>query len=191
MDHRDAYAAASELALTGRYHEARDALLESYPSDIQATILLGKVEYCLRNPAASRRCFEAALSREPGNMAAFFGIEYDRQRARLLFLAACVVLLLAAIAGTTAFLAHRLTSSMRQVEARVDQTSAAFSRSVDRVGSAVEEIGQDSLGEHKNTEKALSEIQAELEKLRRGNVNLMREIEDLRKAAHQPPPASP
>ena len=58
-------------------------------------------------------------------------------------------------------------------------------------GFDVEKIRQDSLGEHKNTEKALSEIQAELEKLRRGNVNLMREVEDLRKAAHQPPPASP
>lgn len=186
MDQQDEYAAASELALTGRHREARDslkALLQSDPSHVEALILLGKVEYYLGHPAASRRSFEVALSYEPGNMAAFFGIEYHRQRTRSLFLCAAVVLLLAAIGVATAFLTHRLTSSMRQFDGRLDATSAALSGSVNRMASVVEELRKASLGEQKDTEKALSGMRAELEKLRRGNTDFLREIEELRKAA--------
>jgi tetratricopeptide (TPR) repeat protein len=186
MDQQDENAAASELAFTGRYREARDslkALLQSNPSHVDALILLGKVEYYLGHPAASRRSFEIALSYEPGNTAAFFGIEYHRQRTRSLFLGAAVVLLLAAIGVATAFLTHRLTSSMRQFDGRLDATSAALSGSVNRMGSVVEELRKASLGEQKDTEKALSEMRAELEKLRRGNTDFLREIEELRKAA--------
>ena len=186
MDQQDEYAAASELAFTGRYREARDslkALLQSNPSHVDALILLGKVEYYLGRPAASRRSFEIALWYEPGNMAAFFGIEYHRQRTRSLFLGAAVVLLLAAIGVATAFLTHRLTTSMRQFDARLDATFAALSGPVNRMGNVVEELRRASLGEQKDTEKALSEIRAELEKLRRGNADFMREIEELRKTA--------
>ena len=186
MDHQDAYAVAKELALTGRYREAWDSLmavLQRNPSHVEALILLGKVNYYLGRPGASRRCFEIALEYEPDNMAAFFGIEYYRQRRRSLFFVTCVVLLVAAIAGATAFVAHRLTLSVRRMDEAVNQTSATFSRSVDRVGGAMEQIRQDSLEEHKNVEKALSEIRAELEKLRRGNADLLTKIEELRKAA--------
>ena len=185
MDRPDEYAMARELAVTGRYREARDslkALLQSDPSRAEALILLGKVEYYLGHPAASRRSFEIALSYEPGNMAAFFGIEYHRQRARRLFLGASVLILLAAIGVATAFLMHRLNSSMRQLDARLDATFAALFGSVDRSGSAIEELRNASRVEQKDTEKALIEIRAELEKLRRGNVDFMREIEELRKA---------
>lgn len=194
MDH---YATANELAITGRYREARDslkALLHSDPSHVEALILLGKVEYYLGHSAASRRYFEIALSYEPGNTAAFFGIEYHRQRARRLVLGASVLLLLAVIGLATAFLAHRLTSSMRQVDARLDATFAALSGSVDRSGSAIEELRKASLGEQKDTEKALIEIRAELEKLRQGNVDFMREIAELRKAfssGYRPPLSVP
>ena len=130
MDRPDEYATASELALTGRYREARDslkALLQRDPSHVEALILLGKVEYYLGHSAASRRSFEIALSYEPGNMAAFFGIEYHRQRTRRLFLGASVLILLAAIGVATAFLMHRLTLSVRQLDARLDATFAALS----------------------------------------------------------------
>lgn len=197
MDQPDEYATARELAITGRYREARDslkALLQSDPSHVEALILLGKVEYYLGHPAASRKSFEIALSYEPGNMAAFFGIEYHRQRTRRLFLGASVVLFLAAIGVGTAFLTHRLTSSMRQLDARLDAAFAALSGSVDRSGSAIEELRKASRGEQKDTEKALIEIRAELEKLRRGNADFMREIEELRKAVfpgYQPPRTVP
>ena len=193
MDQQDECAAASELAFTGRYREAHDslkALLQHNPSHVEALILLGKVEYYLGHPAASRRSFEIALSYEPGNMAAFFGIEYHRQRTRSLFLFAGVVLLLAAIGVATAFVTYRLTSSMRQFDARLDATSAALTGSVNRMGIVVEELRRASRGEQKDTEKTLSEIRTLLEKLRRGNVDFMREIEELRKAVfsgYQPP----
>jgi tetratricopeptide (TPR) repeat protein len=197
MDLQDEYAAASELAFTGRYREARNslkALLQSNPSHVEALILLGKVEYCLGHTAASRRSFEIALSYEPGNMAAFFGIEYHRRRTRSLFLGAAVVLLLAAIGVATAFVTHRLTSSLRQLDARLEATSAALSGSVNRLGSVMEELRKASLGEQKDTEKALSEIRAELDTLERGNEDIMREIEELRKAAfpgYQAPLSAP
>jgi len=197
MDRPDEYAKARELAITGRYREARDslkALLQSDPSHVEALILAGKVEYYLGHPAASRRSFEIALSYEPGNTAAFFGIEYHRQRTRRLFLGASVLLLLAAIGVATAFLMHRLTSSMRRMDDGLDAAFSALSGSVDRSGSALEELRNASRGEQKDTEKALSEIRAELEKLRRGNVDFMREIEELRKAlfsGYQPPLSVP
>jgi hypothetical protein len=75
MDRPDEYAMARELAITGRYREARDSLkglLQSDPAQVEAFILGGKVEYYLGHPAASRRSFEIALSYEPGNTAAFF-----------------------------------------------------------------------------------------------------------------------
>ena len=186
MDQQDEYAAASELAFTGRHREARDslkALLQSNPSRVDALILLGKVEYYQGHPAASRRSFEVALSYEPGNMAAFFGIEYHRQRTRSLFLGAAVVLLLAAMGVATAFLTHRQTMSMRQLDARLDATFAVISGSVNRMGIMVEELHTSSQGEKKNTERALAEIGAELEKLRRGNADFAREIEELRRTA--------
>jgi hypothetical protein len=106
----------------------------------EALILLGKVEYYLGHSAAPRRSFEIALSYEPGNTAAFFGIEYHRQRTGRLFLGASVLLLLAAIGLAAAFLMHRMTSFMRQVDARLDATFAELSGSVDRSGSAIEEL---------------------------------------------------
>ena len=184
MDRPDEYAAASELAVTGRYREARDslrALLQRDPSHVEALILLGKVEYYLDHSVASRRSFEIALSYEPGNMAAFFGIEYHRQRTRRLFLGASVLILLAAIGVATAFLMYRLTLSVRQLDAKLDATFAVLSGSVNRNGSAIEELRKASLGEQKDTEKALIEIRAELEKLRQGNADFMRVIEELAK----------
>jgi len=193
MGQQDEYAAACELASTGRYREAREslkALLQRDPSHVEALILLAKVEYYLGHPAASRQSFEVALSCEPGNMAAFFGIEYHRQRTRSLLYIAGVVLLLAAIGVATAFLTNHLTSSMRQL----DSAFATLSESVNRMGSVVEEVRKASLGDQKDTGKALSEIRAELTKLRRGNADFMREIEELRKAVfpgYQTPLAVP
>ena len=193
MDRPDEYATASELAITGRYREAHDslkALLQHNPSHVEALILLGKVEYYLGHPAASRRSFEIALSYEPGNMAAFFGIEYHRQRTRRLFLGASVLIVLAAIGVATAFLMYRMTSSVRQVDARLDATFAALSGSINRSGIVIEELRKASLGEQRDTEKTLIEMRAQLEKLRQGNVDFMREIEELRKAlfsGYRPP----
>jgi hypothetical protein len=83
---------------------------------------------------------------------------------------------------------------MRKVDDGLDAAFSALSGSIDRIGSAIEELRNASRGEQKDTEKALIEIRAELEKLRRGNVDFMREIEELRKAlfsGYRPPLTMP
>ena len=187
---RQGYAAANELAVTGRYREARDslrALLQKEPSNVEVLVLLGKVEFYLRHSAESRRCFETALSYEPGNMAAFFGLEYHRQRSRRLLTAAVSVLLAAAIAGAAALLADRVGRSMRDaessLEAQLNANSAAQCASIDGVATAVEQLRARSEDGRKTTAKALAQLAAELQRLRRVNVNLQTEIERLRTAA--------
>jgi tetratricopeptide (TPR) repeat protein len=185
MDRQTEYAAASELALSGRFREARDslkALLQDNPAHVEALILLGKVEFYLRHTAASKQCFETALTYEPGSTAAFFGMEYHRRRARLLFLIVCVVLLLASIAAATAFLTHRLPEATGRLDVRLDSSRAALSGSLDRVWKEVEELRALSRGKEERTQQALSEIRIELNRLRQGNAGLLQEVENLRRA---------
>ena len=85
MADQEHYQAALELALNGDYREAQEklsGLLQEQPRHVQALILLGKVEYYLRRFEASRERFEQALSLEPENPAAFFGLQYYTQRGR-------------------------------------------------------------------------------------------------------------
>jgi hypothetical protein len=123
-------------------------------------------------------------------MAAFFGLEYHRQRSRQLLTAAVCVLLAATIAGAAALLADRVGRSMRGAEsslegklnARLEANSAAQRASLDGVATAVERLRASSEGERKTAEKALAHLAAELQRLRRVNVNLQAEIERLRTA---------
>lgn len=190
----DGYAAAHELAATGRYREAREclaALLQRDPADVEALVLLGKVEFYLRHAASSRRCFETALAYEPGNMAAFFGLEYFRQRSRWLLAAASMLLLCIAVAGAGALLAWRLEAAMRQLGSSVDATvterveagSAALSASLEGIASDVKQLRAASESDRAATGKSLSDLAAELQKLRRGNASLHAEIERLRNGA--------
>jgi tetratricopeptide (TPR) repeat protein len=85
MDIKREYAAAFELAATGRYKEARTNLLEilqRQPGYIDALLLLAKVQYYLKQYRDSRKCFEMVLTYEPGNFAAYCGLEYYNQRTR-------------------------------------------------------------------------------------------------------------
>ena len=79
------YQIALELASTNRFREARERLeniLRLQPDKVEALILLGKVEFYLNSLCSSRSRFEAALTYEPGNMAAYFGLEYFKERAK-------------------------------------------------------------------------------------------------------------
>jgi tetratricopeptide (TPR) repeat protein len=193
MDRQDDLAAASELALTGRYREARDCLktmLQANLSRIDALILLGKVEFYLRHPAASRACFETALSYEPGNMAAFFGLQFYRQRRRQLVLMGCVAVLLGALAGATAVLGQRLSTATRELQAKLDASleerlsasAQALSGSIEGIRQVVEELRDTSQVQQDGAAKALTDMRAELQKLRQGNAALVREVGELRKA---------
>ena len=101
----DEYRKALELAATSRYREARDKLrgiLDDHPDYAEALILLGRVEYYLRRSASSRRCFETALVYEPGNSAAWFGLQFYRERQRSVIIGVAVACLLLSIILTAA-----------------------------------------------------------------------------------------
>ena len=109
------YGKALELAATARYREARvklQGILDTYPDYVGALILLGKVEYYLRRPASSRRCFETALTYEPGNAAAWFGLQFYRERRRSMLLGIVAACLLIAIGLTGAGVYLRLTAEI-------------------------------------------------------------------------------
>ena len=117
MNPEKKYQAALELATTSRYKEAERilvSLLEMQPGNVDALILLGKVEYYLRHYSASRTSFETALLYEPGNTTAYFGIQFFRERIRnirnVVLLVAAFFLL--AATGTVLFLA--LNASFRK-----------------------------------------------------------------------------
>ena len=97
MDHDANYKTALELASTSRYMEAREKLQEllmERPGHINALILLGKVEYYLRLFASSRSRFETALTYDSGNLAAYFGLEYFKERKKGLFFLSTLALIL-------------------------------------------------------------------------------------------------
>ena len=100
VDCGDEYRKALELAATSRYREAREkvrGILDDHPGYAEALILLGKIEYYLRRSASSRRCFETALVYEPGNSAAWFGLQFYRERRRSMIIGVAVACLLLAI----------------------------------------------------------------------------------------------
>ena len=83
MDQDQAFQLALELASTSRYSEAQKKLkhiLSEKPDHIDALILLGKVEYYLKHYSSSRKKFETVLTYDPGNLTAYFGIEYYKER---------------------------------------------------------------------------------------------------------------
>jgi tetratricopeptide (TPR) repeat protein len=85
MEIEKKYKTAVELASTGRYREALTLLsdiLQKQPNHIEALVLSGKVHYYLKQFPDSRRCFETVLTYDPGNFAAFFGLEYYNERKR-------------------------------------------------------------------------------------------------------------
>ncbi len=85
MSEQEAYREALSLALKTQYREAAarlSELLREHPRHVPSLILLGKVEYYLRRFSSSRRRFEQALSLEPENPAAWFGLQYYAQRRR-------------------------------------------------------------------------------------------------------------
>jgi len=93
-----AYHKAFELAATNRFPEAREKLLQilgEHPDAVDALVLLGKVEYYLGKKAASRQRFETALTYQPDNLPAWFGLQYYREHrfAAALALALAMVII--------------------------------------------------------------------------------------------------
>jgi len=165
MDRDREYQIALELASTSRYREAQGVLqriLERGPDDVEALILLGKVEYYLRLYRSSRTRFETALLYEPENVTAFFGVQFYRERTRgraFAALLAAAVLVLSAV-GIGLYL--RLHGSLRhgldelerqacsrreellarigRLEAMLEESTAAFADAERHITAGVVEL---------------------------------------------------
>jgi len=131
------YRSALELALHGRYEEAAGRLtklLRAHPQHVPALILLGKVEYYQRRFASSRRRFELALSLEPENPAAWFGLQHYAQRRRTaLGLGALGIALgVLVLAGTlvAGVLRRGVSEGLRDAEERLGGRLLAVERSL-------------------------------------------------------------
>ncbi len=88
MDYSKEYQAALELASALRYEEAGQKLrfiLREYPDNMDALILLGKVEYYLRFFFSSKKRFETVLTHDPGNFEAYYGLQFFNERKRRLW----------------------------------------------------------------------------------------------------------
>jgi tetratricopeptide (TPR) repeat protein len=88
MDYSKEYQVALELASALRYEEAGQKLkliLEEHPDNMDALILLGKVEYYLGLFPSSRRRFETVLTHDPGNFEAYYGLRFFTERKRRLW----------------------------------------------------------------------------------------------------------
>jgi TolA-binding protein len=125
MDVKQEYAAAFELASTGRYREAHTKLLEilqNRPAYIDALVLLGKVEYYLKLYRDSRERFETVLTYEPGNFAAYFGLEYYRERARKAGFYLLIIVIFIFFSAAAGFLYFSLSASFAGKMAVLEQT---------------------------------------------------------------------
>lgn len=88
MDYSKEYQVALELASALRYEEAGQKLkfiLSENPDNIDALILLGKVEYYLRLFPSSKKHFEAVLTHDPGNFEAYYGLQFFVERKKRLW----------------------------------------------------------------------------------------------------------
>lgn len=171
MNPEQEYQAALELATTSRYGEAERILVrivERQPGNVDALILLGKVEYYLRRYTDSRTRFEAALLYEPGNPTAYFGLQFFRERIRnirnVVFLVVAFFLL--AAMGTVLFLA--LNASFRKgvsgLSEGLSSTEANLRRAIDRIERLIEEHAVSRLAMEERREGRLDELARKLER---------------------------
>lgn len=147
------YQKALELAATSRYREAREKLrgiLGEQPDFTEALILLGKVEYYLRRSASSRLCFETALIYEPDNSAAWCGLQFYRERRRVvIFGAVAASLLLSTILtalvvylGLGAQFDKRLARELATLKAAITLRLTDLAEAEERNVARMERLGQ-------------------------------------------------
>lgn len=137
LSDQEPYRAALNLALEARYREAAvklSELLREHPQHVPSLILLGKVEYYLRRFSSSRRRFEQALSLEPANPAAWFGLQHYAQRRRTVLLLGVLGIWIGvfALAGVLFFGSVRrsVASDLKGTEERLTGRLLELERSV-------------------------------------------------------------
>lgn len=143
-----AYHKAFELAATKRYTEAREKLyqiLSEHPDAVDALVLLGKVEYYLGKKAASRQHFETALTYQPDNLPAWFGLQFYREHKFAMALAlaltmVAIIVLASAILlyrGLDDRLNHQTTLQTEQLRSELATVTARHAAVVDTAINAI------------------------------------------------------
>lgn len=164
MDHDANYKTALELASTSRHKEAREKLQEllmESPDHIDALILLGKVEYYLRLFASSRSRFETVLTYDSGNLAAYFGLEYFKERKKKFFFLSTFALILITILIFFFFSSILLKRNLMQAEMSISLANETMEKEIllkletlfDQLKGAVDSIESDQ-------DEASAEIEA-------------------------------
>lgn len=164
MDHDANYKTALELASTSRHKEAREKLQEllmESPDHIDALILLGKVEYYLRLFASSRSRFETVLTYDSGNLAAYFGLEYFKERKKKFFFLSTFALILITILIFFFFSSILLKRNLMQAEMSISLANETMKKEIllkletlfDQLKGAVDSIESDQ-------DEASAEIEA-------------------------------
>lgn len=164
MDHDANYKTALELASTSRHKEAREKLQEllmESPDHIDALILLGKVEYYLRLFASSRSRFETVLTYDSGNLAAYFGLEYFKERKKRFFFLSTFALILITILIFFFFSSILLKRNLMQAEMSISLANETMEKEIllkletlfDQLKGAVDSIESDQ-------DEASAEIEA-------------------------------
>lgn len=145
MEKEKEFKTAVELASTGRYKEAGTLLsdiLQRQPDHIEALVLSGKVHYYLKQFPDSRRCFETVLTYDPGNFAAFFGLEYYKERKRRIgFYAA--FFLISFFLVTSAFLLY--INLNRSFERKIFHLEDSFSKKLGVVDRSLKEYSHSKI----------------------------------------------
>jgi tetratricopeptide (TPR) repeat protein len=142
MEIEKEYKTAVELASTGRYREALTLLsdiLQEQPNHIEALVLSGKVHYYLKQFPDSRRCFETVLTYDPGNFAAFFGLEYYRERKRKIGFFSAFILISFFLVTSSVLLYININ---RSFERKIFQLEDSFSKKIGVVDQSLKEYSR-------------------------------------------------
>ena len=124
MDFSKEYRIALELASSLRYEEAGQKLksiLSEQPDNIDALILLGKVEYYQRLFSSSRRRFETAITYDSGNLAAYYSLQFFNERKKRLWTAAAWVVSIVLLLFIGVFLNISISNGFNQFEEKINE----------------------------------------------------------------------
>ena len=192
MNPEKEYQIALELASTSRYGEAERALeriLQEQPGHIDALILLGKVEYYLRDYTASRARFETVLLYDHGNTTAYFGLQFFRERSRKImsavFLASAFFILIGMGVALFFGLNSAFTARLSGLSEGLSKTEESLHGEIARLELLVEEDtasrrvaeGREA-GKLENLSKKLEQNADSLEALRRSIQEQIEELDD-------------
>ncbi|MDA3940696.1 MAG: hypothetical protein PF693_15535 [Spirochaetia bacterium] len=175
MDYSKEYQVALELASALRYEEAGQKLkliLEEHPDNMDALILLGKVEYYLGLFPSSRRRFETVLTHDPGNFEAYYGLRFFTERKRRLWTITAWLTSIFLFLSIAVFLNISIRAGFNRFE-------ESFSEQNGYYYEALKELSDRMLGMSENLDQYAHDLDKLKESLDSGIEALNEQISDL------------